>query len=617
MAQSAELQPSLEDVFNILSQIPPEKLLSLKHKLKYLIPGPGSKFLQAMVLLTLGQEVDARICLDALGDNRAAQYVLQTKLGAAGGQEGREGLQPPQLDGTELLTQIYSVLAEEKLCGHDAVDKACQAATNTCNASKETHEDTSSSAPAEDQEKQGSAVSVGSGDKFLTLRSDVDAGFVGTASPNYVVRSSPMRIGGTSDPSGPQTLCSLGSPSLPSHFEVSASPTVVFHTPPPHQGIPQPSRLREGNTSSAGQPDGDGQNHSLQGTSWASSPSSHPGQDAGAQVCPPENVLQVSSRDTTVPAPEAELPPAGAPNQPVESSDISSTVAAEPHAPEENTDKKQDEKQSPTSLPDSRATGPAHTSVEDSYAPAGIPSNAASAAITTQSLSPPTYSFSSTLPLPPQGAPPKASYPPPFPSSRSPAWPPPVEPVPTSEPDDAKFFTFVVLHASEDESVAHRVKNLLENMGVPNGATLCEDFSIAGRSHLTCFQDALENSAFILLLLTKNFVCNLCTFQTDTALMESIQNPAKRDSVIPFVPKENCLEQLPSTLGVLVPLDEKSPIFSKRVQNTFTTKRIHEKKAAWDETQRRKLQLHRERHRTLPDFAALNLGSHPQEPPPA
>ncbi|KFR04834.1 TIR domain-containing adapter molecule 1, partial [Nipponia nippon] len=625
MAQSAELQPSFEDVFNILSQIPQDKLLSLKYKLKHLIFGPSSKLLQAMVLLTLGQEADARICLDALRDNRAAQYVHQTKLGAAGVQADGEDLQPPQLDAgaMALLAQIYSVLEKEKLCSHEATDRACQAATRACNASKETQGDTLNSIPAEDQEEHDSAISIGPGDKFQTLRSDEALRFLQTASPTYVVRSSPVQIGGNSDLSGPRTLCSSGSPSLPSHFEVSASPTVVFHTQPSsHKRVPQPSRLCEGSTSGAGQPDGDRQSHGPQETSWDSRSSSHPGQDTGAQVPQPEKVLQVSSRPPALPIPETQLPTLGALNQPAESSDVSSTVAAEPHTPEENTDKKRDEKRSATGVPASRATvdtAPAHKSMKDSEVPAGIPSNSASASISTSSLPPPPYSSSSTLPPPPQGVPSSFSYPPPLHGSPSPAWPPPlqtVESVPTSEPDSGKFFTFVVLHASEDEIIAHRVKDLLEKMGVPNGATLCEDFSIAGRSHLTCFQDAMENSAFIILLLTKNFLCNLCMFQTNTALMESILKPSKRDSVIPFVPKENPLErsQLPSTLGGLMPLDENSPGFSRIVQNTFTTSRINQRKAMWELMQRRKLQ---ERYQTLQNFAALNLGSLPQMPPSA
>ncbi|NWX46833.1 TCAM1 protein, partial [Steatornis caripensis] len=625
MAQSAELQPSFEDVFNILSQIPQDKLLSLKYKLKHLVLGPSSKLLQAMILLALGQEVDARICLDALGDNQAAQYVHQTKLGAAGVLEDGEDLQPPQLDAGAmgLLAQIYSVLVEEKLCSHEAMDKACQAAT----ASKET-ECVLNSIPAEKQEKHGSAISMGPGDKFQTLRSDAGVGFLPTASPNYVVRSSPVQIEGNADLSGPRTLCSLGSPSLPSRFEISASPTVVFHTQPsPHERVPQPSPLCKGRTSSAGQPDGDRQSYSLQEASWASRPNAHCGQDTGAQVPQPEKGLQVSACPPTLPISETQLPTLAAVNQPVKSSDVSSTVAKEPHAPKESTDKKQDEKQLSTGLPDSRATadtGPAHTSRGDSYVPVSTSSNSASAPISACSIPPPTYSFSATLPPSLEGAPSNLLYPPPLHASPSPAWPPPlqtVEPVSTSEPDggEGKFFTFVVLHASVDEAVAHRVKDLLENMGVPNGATLCEDFFIAGRSHMTCFQDAIENSAFIILLLTKNFKCNLCMFQTNAALMESILKPSKRDSVIPFVPKENPLQrsQIPSMLGGLMPLDENSPGFSRTVQNTFTTSRINQRKAMWDLMQRRKPQLYQEGYQTLQNLAALNLGSLPQVPPSA
>ncbi|XP_009893486.1 PREDICTED: TIR domain-containing adapter molecule 1 [Charadrius vociferus] len=629
MAQNAKLQPSFEDVFNILSQIPQDRLLSLKHKLKHLVFGPSSKLLQAMILLTLGREGDARICLDALGDNRAAQYIHQTKLGAAGAQEDRGDLQPPQLDAgaMALLAQIYSLLAKEKPCSHEATDKACRAATKARNASKETQGATLNSIPPQDQENHSSAANTGPGNKFQTLRSDAGAGFLQVPSPNYVVRSSPVQIGGNSDLSGPQTLRSTGTPSFPSRFEISASPTVVFRTQPSsHQGVPQPSGLSEGSASGAGQPDGDGQSHGPQETSWASRTNSHPWQDTGAQVSQLEKVLPLSSRHPTLPIPETQPPTLGALNQPVQSSDVSSTVAAEPHAPEESTAKKQDEKHLSTGLPDSRATGDtgsAHKSTEDSCVPEGT-SNSASASISACPLPPPSCSFSSTLPPHFLGAASNLSYAPPLPSSPSPAWLPPlqsVEAVPTSELDgrELKFFTFVVLHASEDEIVAHRVKNLLENMGVPNGATLCEDFFIAGRSHLTCFQDAMENSAFIILLLTKNFPGNLCMFQTNTALMESILKPSKRDSVIPFVPKENPLErsQIPSTLCGLMPLDENSPGFSRTVQNTFTTSRINERKATWDMMQRKKLQQYQERYQTLHNLAALNLGSLPQAPPSA
>ncbi|NXE67648.1 TCAM1 protein, partial [Calcarius ornatus] len=594
MAQSAELQPSFEDVFNILSQAPAEKLLSLKHKLKHLIPGPCSKLLQAMVLLTLGQETDARICLDALRDNRAAQYVQQIKLGTAGVQENGEELQPPQLDAgaVALLAQVYTVLAQEQLCSPEARDKACQ----------DTQRGTLNNIPAKEQDKQGPAASGGSGDRFGTLRSHEDAGFPHTASSHCMVRSSPVEIRGNSDLSGPRTLCSVGSSSLSSCLEISASPTVAFHTQPSvPECVPWPSH--------AGHPNGDTESHDPQESSWASTASSAPGQGTAAQGPQPEKVLQVSPcHPSPLPIPETPLP-----------SEPAQSTVAEPHTPREKQDEKQDVKQLPADVPDSRAaldTAPALVSIQGSYIPAGIPCNSVS--ISTGTLPPPTYSFSSTPP-PLQESPSKLSYPPPLRSSPSPARPPAPPAMDPAEPEGPKFSTFFVLHASEDELVAQRVKALLESMGVSDGATLSEDFFIAGRSHMSCFQEAMENSAFIILLLTKNFPCNLCLYQTDTALMRSILDPSKQDSVIPFLPKANALEdsQIPWMLRALVTLKESSPHFPKNVHNTFKPWKIREKKAMWEQMQRRKLQARWEQHQAQQNLAALSLGSPPWVPPAA
>ncbi|NXI62710.1 TCAM1 protein, partial [Anseranas semipalmata] len=628
MAQSVELQPSFEDIFNILSQIPQDKLLSLKYKLKYLIFGRSSTLLQAMVLLTLGQEADARICLNALGDDRAALYIHETKLGPAGVQKDGENLQPPQLDAgaMALLAQIYSLLAKEQLCSHEAVVKADQAATNACKASRDAQRDTLNSILAGDQEKCGSAIStVGSDGKFQTLRSDVSTGFLQTTSPNSTVKSSPVQIRAISDLSGPRTLHSLGSSASFTSLQISESPTAVFCMQPPSR---EPSPLCKESTSSARQPDGDRQSHSLQETGCASSPDTHPRPGTNAQVPRLEKALQVSSCRPSIPIPETQLSTPGAVNQPVESSDISSTVTAEPQAPKESRDQKPELS---TGLPDSRATvdtGPTCMPIEDSYVPAGT-SNSAPASTSAHSFPPHTYSFSSTFSPPLQGVPYSLPYPYPIHSSPSPACPPPfrtVESASALEPDsgERKFFTFVILHAGEDEHVACRVKDLLENMGVPNGATFCEDFLIAGHGHLTCFQDAMENSAFIILLLTKNFLCHLCMFETNSALMESIQRPSKHNSVIPFVPKENPPErsEIPSILSALVALDENSPGFARVVQNTFTPSKINERKALWCQIQqvreqRRKLQLYKDQYQTLQNLGAQTLGSLSQVAPSA
>ena len=624
MAQSAEVQPSFEDIFNILSQVPAEKLLSLKHKLKHLIFAPSSKLLQAMVLLTLGQEADARICLNALGDNLAALYIHQTKLGTAAVQKDGGNSQHPQLDAGAMafLAQIYLLLANEKLCSHEAVVKAEQAANN---ASRDAQRDTLNSIPVGDQERYGLAIStVDSDSKFRTLRSDVSTGFLRMTSPNNTVKSSPMKIRKTSDLSGTQTLQSSGISDSFTSLLISQSPTAIFCTPTPSC---QSSRLCEVSTSDAGQPDGERQSHSLQETGRASSPSSHSRQDTNPQVPHLGKTLQVSSSRLSLPIVETQLPILGAVGQPVESNDISSTVIAEPQVPKESRDQKQ---KLSTSLPYSRMTintGPACIPIEDSYIPAGT-SNSAPASTSVCSFPSQTY-FSSAILRPLQSIPYNVPFPPPLHSSPSPTGPPPLKTVEASlapEPngEKKKFFTFVVLHAWEDEHIACRIKDLLENMGVPNGATFCEDFLVAGHNQLTCFQDAMENSAFLILLLTKNFLCHQCMFQTNSALMESIQRPSKHNSVIPFVPKENPLErsQIPSMLSVLVALDENSPVFARTVQNTFTPEKINERKAMWCQIQqvqeqKRKLELYQDHCQTLQNLGALTLGSLPQMSPSA
>lgn len=595
MAQSAELQPSFEELFSILGQAPPEKLLSLKLRLEHSKPAPCSKVLQAMVLLALGRETDARICLDALRDNQAAQYIQQTKLGAAGAREDGEAVQPPQLDAgaMALLAQVYTVLAQEKLCSAEARDRACQAATN---ASKDTQRGTLNSFAPKDQD------SLGSGGRFCTLRSQEDAAFPCTAIPHSMLRSSPVPMTASSAIWGPRTLRSAGSSSLSSCLEISASPTAAFHTQPSVPGcVPWPSHAEH--------PDGDTQIHGPQESSWASTGSSPPGQDTaprGPSPCHP----------IPLPIPETPLP-----LEPAQSSDVSSTVT-QPHTARDKQDEEQDEElkdertKFSAGVPEPRAavdTAPAHRSIEDSSIP-GIHRNSAPASMPTCSLPPPpTYSFSSTLP-PHQEPRSNLFHPSPLHSSPSPALQDPAV-----DPSEPEFFSFVVLHASEDELVAQRVKNLLESLGVPHGATLSEEFFIAGCSQMTCFQTAMENSAFMILLLTKNFLCKLCLFQTDTALMQSILDPAKQDSVIPFLPKTGALEssEIPRMLSVLVTLNESSPAFSKNVLKTFSSTRLREKKALWEQMQRRKLQARWEQLQAQQKLAALSLGSRAWVPPAA
>ncbi|NXA53492.1 TCAM1 protein, partial [Nothocercus julius] len=599
MTPSAEGQPSFEDIFHILSQLPEDKLLNLKHKLKHLIVKPCSKLLQAMVLLTLRQEADARICLDALRDEQAALYVHRARLGPAGAQQDGEDPQPPQLDADALvlLARIYSLLVDENLCGREAMVRAYQRVIEACGTRGDPQQESLKSVLAEAQEKCGAALGfAGSGSHFQTLRSA--PGIAHPGSPSAVARSSPVPIGSVSEPWGPRSLRSSGSPaSFTSRFEISESPTAVFHSRSPRGGGAVPPGSRPG----------------------ATSPDAQPAQGTAALVPGPEKPLPAASRHPSPRDPETPSPTRSTTNQPVESSDVSSMSPAEPQAPK--APKQEDLAASPRDrggaaqpAPGPRRMG-ASRPAED--APASTPFHAPSP--TSAASLPPRPSSSSS-------APPSFAYPPSLPSPFPAACPPPA---PAAEAaaaspaggEERKFFTFVVLHASSDVDTALRVKGLLEGMGVPDGATFCEDFLTGGRGQLSCFQEAMENSAFTILLLTKNFLCQLCMFQTNSALMESIRRPSKHNSVIPFVPKENPLEEgeIPIFLQGLVPLNENSAVFSTRVRNTFTHSKVSEQKALWKQRQhsreqQRKLQLYQEYCQTLGHLSALNLGSLPQAP---
>ncbi|CAM9140286.1 unnamed protein product, partial [Lampetra planeri] len=74
-----------------------------------------------------------------------------------------------------------------------------------------------------------------------------------------------------------------------------------------------------------------------------------------------------------------------------------------------------------------------------------------------------------------------------------------------------------------------------------DSATFAEDFAIPGKSTLRCVEDAINNSAFTLLLLTKNFNTRMLELETDSALINSINKQHKNNSVIPILPLENSM----------------------------------------------------------------------------
>uniref|UniRef100_F6YR15 TIR domain-containing protein n=1 Tax=Monodelphis domestica TaxID=13616 RepID=F6YR15_MONDO len=556
----AELIPSFRGVFDILSQAGQDKLLYLKHKLKTSRPGTKAKdLLYAMILLTLGQETEARICLDSLKGDKASLSVVRTWEGGEPLLNQADHLaSEDQADIQLTVARIYQLLLEENLCEASSRNKAYKAALQAFRLGQDAQLDIM----AEAQDLCGHDIH-GAG-SFQTLRSDRSC-FPGSSASASRVNSHPVPISTRSSrlaaESSPQSLHSTGSPaSFASVLEISQSPTLPFLTYQPqkrsHRG---PSKLCGDPHSNSAQDPAPQTSQELEEINLSSS---HPVASLHEQ---PDSLASVVS-DPQPPNPSIS-PPLITPVDP-ETSLHSSTECSE-------------------ALSDTQSLQPA----------SGKPSEAL---ISKES--------SGLLPgLPPMSVPPVGEGEPtqfsvqesncseevsdlnPPLSTQDPS-PSPLSSSLISGPEldtGQRFFSFVVLHAQEDEAIALRVRDTLESLGVPDGATFCEEFQVPGHFELRCLQDAIDNSAFTLLLLTRHFNCAMSLHQVHMALMNSITRKNKKNSVIPFRPRESKLKstEVSQLLSGLVILDESSPVFSRKVNNTFNPRMLKAQREAWKKEQ--------------------------------
>ncbi|XP_026783416.3 TIR domain-containing adapter molecule 1 [Pangasianodon hypophthalmus] len=158
-----------------------------------------------------------------------------------------------------------------------------------------------------------------------------------------------------------------------------------------------------------------------------------------------------------------------------------------------------------------------------------------------------------------------------------------------SQEEEGMFYAFVILHAEEDSEEAMRLKSRLESISSTTGATFSEDFAVPGQSTFRCVEDAIENSAFVMLLLTANFNTHLNETNADSALMNSIEKPHKYNTVIPLLPRANGLtrDQMPYALRTKNPLDEMRDrdIFEKMAKKVLDLKKIQIQKTMWRKAQ--------------------------------
>lgn len=175
-----------------------------------------------------------------------------------------------------------------------------------------------------------------------------------------------------------------------------------------------------------------------------------------------------------------------------------------------------------------------------------------------------------------------------------------------AEEEEEIFYAFVILHAQEDSDMAESMKEKVEAVIGTTGATFAEDFAIPGKSTLKCVEDAVNNSAFTLLLLTRNFNSQMVEMKTNMALINSINNEHKFNTVIPLLPLENCMpkQKIPIALQTLVPLDERKN-FERRLQKFFTRAKIEQQRKLWTKEQR----IRRQNRLRLQEMERLRLCS--------
>lgn len=150
------------------------------------------------------------------------------------------------------------------------------------------------------------------------------------------------------------------------------------------------------------------------------------------------------------------------------------------------------------------------------------------------------------------------------------------------EEEEEKFYPFVIFHAPEDAEMAESMRERLQRVIGIEGATFSEDFAIPGRSPLRCVEDAINNSAFTFLLFTRNFNTRMEEMETDSALINSINNTHKYNTVIPLLPRENRMpkQDLPLVLKTLLPLEENRS-FERNIRKSMTPAMIKKQEKIW------------------------------------
>ncbi|KAJ1208002.1 hypothetical protein NDU88_003392 [Pleurodeles waltl] len=149
--------------------------------------------------------------------------------------------------------------------------------------------------------------------------------------------------------------------------------------------------------------------------------------------------------------------------------------------------------------------------------------------------------------------------------------------------DNDMFYKFVILHSESDIEEAIRIQLMLQNQfHIVPGIILAE--MPCGRHRLQTLEDAVNGSAWTIILLTENLLKETwCEYQSYTCLMNSINKQHKYNSVIPLRPANNGLSRAktPFVLQAINALEEGAPAFAQQVENIFRETVYEKQKELW------------------------------------
>ncbi|XP_043576849.1 TIR domain-containing adapter molecule 1 [Chiloscyllium plagiosum] len=544
MAEDCDHIPSLDDLFNILSEVTEQRLFSLWYKF-YSNNSRTSKVHQLLYSIisfflkkTDEAERAAMLVLNEMPNDRSALYILNKIRGLEGGAQREQKTSEisneefSAEDGNVLrdLALMLALLVEENLCNSSMRNQACQAAIKAFKSNNQNHkmdlqelieEFRWQFGPMSFEGEENAEVSAlkSTEEQIPSMRSTIEC------------RTNPVTV-----PSKPATDSLNNSEiTIPTHFEISASPTASFISNSHRDNLNSPIANSEESTVNL--------SHSMKRQLNLSSDKSL----GEVKVTNGIRVKCVKQKNV----PSACL---------IEGS---SQTQVNEVRPTECTGERNSSQlvSSKSKMSEDWETGnEEHTnsiSHDPSLGATKLPTGDQSNSTETTS-----GKFSPSTP------------------------PPPAD----EEIFENKFYSFVVLHAREDAEIAENVQLRLESLVKMEGATFSEEFCLPGRSPIKCIEDAINNSAFTILLLTHKFNSRWEEYKTNSVLMHSIRNEHKYNTVIPLLPKKSrmCKNDIPFALTAINSLDENSRHFERHVKKTFTWNVLERHKKSWLQEQERK-----------------------------